>query len=505
MSVPTSRSRSGSGSARTAGPPPRAVGPLRNAAEGAGAALCAVAAMAALSGLGLYLLGAGSYGSLWSLASAVTSLAVGASARTGSGAPSARDGSSPLAGLLGGGGGPEPSVSGSVDLVPLGVTLAGSLVLWWLFSRGLGRRRVTAGDLAARGLAAGVSALIAVACVAHGAHGTVRVPGSVLGGQGGGAGGAARQLVADFEVSAGAAVVGALLWVAVVLALGCVISRRVPWPTGPAGRRPGNAWASSLSSLVRVLLGTVAVATAAMVVAGVTAAGRPGVAAGAALLLAPNAVAVCLTSGLGVPWTASRHRVSGDGGGALAELLGRLRGRPTATGAADRTEHLRDLSVGGVPLWPAALVVVVLALLVCGCLAARAADPARVRPLPPFGGRYGRQLAGAGRLGVVTAVVLGAAALLAQASGQLTVSVFDTVVGGTRVRLGGAVGLCPPAGLLVGALAGGVGSLLYGAVTARFPMLGAGTRTTAGAGAPAASGTGRRATSGSVEEPVGKR
>ncbi|MEU6217817.1 streptophobe family protein [Streptomyces sp. NPDC047022] len=499
-------------------------------AEGAGAALCAVAVMTVVSGLGLYLLGAGSYGSLWSLTSAVTSLSVGGSARAGSDAPSAQDGFS-LGGLFGagGGGGLNLSVSGAADLVPLGVTLAGSVTLWFVFSRGLSLRRVTGGDLAARGLSAAVTALIAFAFLAHGAHGTVRIPGAVLsgaghgtgtasgGGLGSGAGGlgglfggangggqAVRKLEAAYQVSAGAAVGGAVLWVAVVVALGCLISRRVPWPGGSATGRLRNAWAPSVSAAVRVLLVTTAVALAGMAVVGVMVGGRASMAAGAALLLAPNAVAVFLTLGLGVPWTASKHHVSGEGGGGLAALISRLRGQQSGV-AADRTEHLGELSVGGVPLWLVALAVAVLVLVVCGYVAARATDPARTRPLHPYGGRHGRHLAAAERLGVVTAVVMGAAALFAQASGHLDVSVFDTTVGGTRAELGGGIWLCPVTGLLAGAVAGLAGSSLYCAVTGRFLILGAGTRAAAGAGGPLAPDSGRKAKSGSVEEPVGNR
>lgn len=63
--------------------PVRLIGPWENFVEGAAAALCAVVAMAAASALALTLLDAGSAGSVWSLAMALTAMAVGGSVGAG--------------------------------------------------------------------------------------------------------------------------------------------------------------------------------------------------------------------------------------------------------------------------------------------------------------------------------------------------------------------------------------------------------------------------------------
>ncbi|WP_461031779.1 streptophobe family protein [Streptomyces mayteni] len=134
------------------------IGPWPNALEGAAAALCAVGAMAAVSALALLLLDAGSVGSLWPLTLTVTAMAVGGSVRAGS--DGSGDAGSADAGLgaLFGGGGLSPSLSGAVQVVPLGVTLVGAVVLWFGFSRRLRSRRFDAGELAARAAGAGPEA-----------------------------------------------------------------------------------------------------------------------------------------------------------------------------------------------------------------------------------------------------------------------------------------------------------------------------------------------------------
>ncbi|GAA3795267.1 streptophobe family protein [Streptomyces phyllanthi] len=481
--------------------PPGANGPWRNALEGAAAALCAVAAMTAVTALALTLLDAGSAGSLWSLTMAVTAMAVGGSVSAGSQVPGDTGPmGSGMAGLFGGGG-MGPSMSGAADVAPLGVTLVGAVVLWLAFSWRLRQRRPASGELAVRAAGAGTAALLALVIVAGLGQGTVTMPMSAMrglgggqdagglrglgglegfgrsGGVGGGAGdplgglfgggvgsgGTADQPVMTYEVHVGSAAWGAVLWVTVALAVGCLISRRVRLPLGGALDRLRPGWAPSLSAVVRTVLVLVAVPLVLLAFVGAVAGGRAGTAAGAALLLAPNALAVFLTLGVGAPWTAGAHPVQSEGGNPLAGLMGALGGmgggqQPTAQ--PDRTEHLRSLSAGGWPLWLVALTVTGLLLLGCAWAAARAKDPARALPLHPYRGPLARHIGMAERFGVVTAVVLGTAAWTAGASGHFGISMFGSEMGGTRAELSGSVLWTVVFGLLVGGLAGFAGSLL---------------------------------------------
>jgi hypothetical protein len=377
-------------------------GLLRNVLEGASAVPAAVAAMVTVSALALWLLDAGSAGSLWRLALTLTAMAVGGSVTAGSDSSAGSAGSSGigdvLGGLFGGGGGMTPSMTGAVDAMPLGVTLIGALVLWPGFSRRLRDRRCDARELAARAGGAAAAALLVFPAVASVAHGTFTMPASALSGMRGdegagaadgaggmlgslfGGGSAAQQPVMAYEVHVGSAALGAVLWVAVALAVGCVISRRTRIPLGGAVDRLRPAWAPGVSAIVRMLLLVSAGTVVAVTFVGLVAGGRAATVAGGAILAAPNAVAVFLTLGLGSPWTASSGQVAGQGSNPLAALMGGMGGGRSDV-PADRTERLRDLSAGGWPLWLGALAVAALLLLACAYAAARATDPAHTRPL----------------------------------------------------------------------------------------------------------------------------
>ncbi|MEU1030430.1 streptophobe family protein [Streptomyces mirabilis] len=469
--------------------PVRLIGPWENFVEGAAAALCAVVAMAAVSALALTLLDAGSAGSVWSLAMALTAMAVGGSVGAGSDV-SGDGGSGGLASLFGGGGGGmSPSMSGAADVVPLSVTLVGAVVLWIAFSRRLGQgqqRRFTAGELGVRAAGAAGAALCTLVIVAALAKGSATMPASAMSSMGGAdgnraaegfgggsgglgelmGGGSGTRMAVTYHVSAGSAGVGALLWVAVALGAGCLISRRVRLPLGGAldGLRAG--WGRSLSAIVRTVLVLAAVPLVALVVVGLVVGGKAGSAAGAALLLAPNALAVFLTLGVGSSWTAELHPVQSDSSNPLAALMGGLGGSTGAMGGGrqtDRTEHLRSLAVGGWPLWLAALTVTALILVCCAYRAARATNPAHLVPLHPYRGPLAVHLGMAQRFGVVTAVVMGTAAWLVRASGNFGVSLFGSEMGGMSVELSGSVPRTLAFGLLAGGLAGFGGSLLAAA------------------------------------------
>ncbi|MFF7309127.1 streptophobe family protein [Streptomyces sp. NPDC008137] len=490
MSAATSKPRPGRPGDRRVPPVPE--GLLPHAIEGAAAALCAVIVMVAISALALSLLDAGSVGSLGPLTAAVTVMAVGGSLSADP-VGTAQEPGPGLAGLFGGG--MSPSMSGSVDVVPFGVTLVGTVVLWFAFSWRLRHRRVCARELSARATGAGAAALFTLVVLAGLAKGTIVLPASAMselrGGQGaaggpgggaggsggllgrllGGGGGASSDPTMAFHVSVGSAALGALLWVAVVLGVGCLISRRVKVPSGgPLDRmRPG--WAPGLSAVVRMLLLVAAVPLVAVTFVGAVAGGRAATAAGGALLLAPNAVAVFLTLGAGSPWTASMEQVQSQGGNPLAGLLGALGGGDRPAPQPDRTEHLRDVSAGGWPLWPTALVVTGLLLVVCAYVAARHTDPRHVRPLHPYRGPLARHVGLAERFGILTALVMGAACALAGASGRFGVTMFGSEMGGKRALLEGSVPWAMAGGLVVGALAGFGGSLLYRGMTHRPRIL----------------------------------
>ncbi|MEV0176614.1 streptophobe family protein [Streptomyces sp. NPDC050803] len=468
--------------------------PWQHALEGAGAALCAVVAMASVSALGLVLLDAGSVGSLWSLTMAVTAMAVGGSVTAGSDASGDTGSMGGLASLFGGEGGMGPSMSGAADVAPLGVTLVGAVVLWVVFSwrlRSEQQRRFTAGELGVRAAGAGGTALVALMVVAALGKGSVTVPesamdamgvpeggaadggmGELMGGGGGlgellggGGGGMAAMSSMTFQVGVAAAGLGAVVWVAVVLGVGCLISRRARLPLGGALDRLRTTWAPILSAVVRTLIVLACVVLVPLVIVGSAVGDRAGMLAGGALLAAPNALAVALSLGAGSGWVFDMHPVQGDGSNPLAGLMGRMGGREGTSGLGggrqtDRTEHLGSLSAGGWPLWVVALAVTGIILLGCAYRVSRTTDAGRMRPLHPYSGPLAHHLGMAERCALAAAVVLGGVVQLAGASGNFGISMFGSAMGGTQAELSGSVLRTVGCGLLVGGLAGFAGSAL---------------------------------------------
>ena len=471
--------------------------PLKNALEGAAATLCAIVAMVAVSALALWLLGAASFGSLWSLAPTLTAMAVGGSVSPAA-AASGAESSGGLSGLLSGGG-LSPTMSGAVDAVPFGVTLLGAMVLWRLYSWRMRGRRSTAGEPAGRTAGAVATAVLGFLIVAGLAEGSFRMPASAmsgmrgedspsggpgsgrgplgglfggelgerLGGPGlGGGSRASQDMVMNYQVQAGSTVLGGLLWVAVVIALGCLITRRahlpMPWQTS----RLRAAWAPSASAVARMLVLMTVVPLAAVVFVGVCVGGKGATAAGAALLLAPDTAVVFVTLGLGVPWTASTHQAPSEDGNPLVSLLRMLGGEQTQP-RPDRVSHLEDLTAAGLPLWLLALLMTALALLACGYAAARGTAQAPFPSGHPT--RWGQHLAPALRLGMVLSSTLGLTTWLVQASGQISATVFGSEMGGTQAELSGSAPLAALLGLLAGGAAGFLGSLLRTAPWDRRP------------------------------------
>jgi len=282
--------------------------------------------------------------------------------------------------------------------------------------------------------------------------------GERLGGLGGGS--QSGQAI-NYQVQTGSAALGAVLWVVVVIALGFLITRRAHLPVRWATSRLRASWAPSVSAVVRMSLVMTVVPLVVVLFVGVLVGGKTATAAGAAVLLAPAAVVVFLTLGLGTSWTASTHQMQSQGGNPLASLLKLLGGRQSQA-RPDRVEHLRDLSVGGLPLWLVAFLVTAVALLACGYAAARATDQTQPRLSHPHQGRYGQHLVAAGRLGTVMGVFLGLASWLVQADGQISARMFGSEMGGMHAELSGSAPTAFVLGLVAGAMAGFAGSLLFG-------------------------------------------
>ncbi|MGW0389747.1 streptophobe family protein [Streptomyces sp. NPDC003042] len=392
--------------------------------------------MAGVAALGLHLLGADAAGgSLGAMTAAVVVLAVG-----GSVTPS---GDLTVFGV--GGAGAETSL----DVMPLGVGLAGALVLGCLFLRSV-PAGAGGGELTAR--VAVVAALFTgtVGGLARAGHDVVTLDGARLPVPVplprppvkveipgiGDIGGLLPDRVGDlieararvgFSVDLGPTLLGAGVWVAAVLALALLASRR-----GPA------AWARlrpAVSAVVVALLVAVAAGLAAAVWAALGD-DQPRRVMGAALLGAPNGSWVGVLLGLFVPF---RGRAEGGFGRLLPdpldELLGASAREPVTVARLAEYDGRAWLLVAGAGLL----------LLAAGLLAA-------VRT-------PGRGIAGcAARLGAVTGVTLAGLVWLTGVSADASLAVLgvDAVDAGVELRGRALYGLL--LGAAWGAVAGAVGA-----------------------------------------------
>ncbi|MCX2946923.1 streptophobe family protein [Lentzea sp. NEAU-D7] len=354
----------------------------RDVWRGVTAAAAALTAMGATAAAGLLLLDAGRFGGFGRLTAAVVAMAVGGSAEFGA-VPS---------------GGTPISVRGSVGVMPLGVALAGAVVLGWLLLRRWD-------GLLVRGAAAAVAFPAGAVAVALLARGDVRPPGgTAAGGISGVCGlpaigplGRGRSLDAlgvGFTVPVWPVLAGAVAWVLVVGGV-CWLVARFRFAVR------GALWVAG------------GLAAACLLVA--WAWGGPA-AAGGVLFFLPHLVSGVLTLGLGVPWT-----VSADG--ALACVL---------DGAAPPAP-------GGPLTWVAAAV-----LLALGALAGRGGDPLRR----------------AAWLGAAVGVALGGLALLSQVSVRLGIGAFGLSVpvldAGLAANPLAALAFGSAGGAAAGLLAGGL-------------------------------------------------
>ncbi|MFB7787978.1 streptophobe family protein [Streptomyces vinaceus] len=426
----------------------------------------ALVTMAAVAALGLRLLGADAAGgSLGAMTAAVVVLAIGGTV-TPSGDVS----------VLGGTG---PGATSSLEVMPLGVGLAGALVLARVFLRSV-RTGAPRGELAAR---AGVVAALLVAAaggLARAGHDVVTLDGPRLPATAppkvvvpgiGDIGGLLPDRVGDlidgrarvgFSVEAGPTLLGAGVWALSVLAVALLASRR--GPAAFARLRP------AVSALVTALLVAVVAALAAAVWAA-AGDGHPGRVLGAALLGAPNGAWTGVLLGLLVPFDG---RVTGTPAlllpDPLDDLLGAAARGPVTVGRLAEYDGRLWLLVAGAA-----------SLLLCAGVLAAVRTP-------------GRGIAQcAVRLSAVTGVVLAALALLTRVSvggpaagaggSSLPVPGADALDAGVELR--GDVLYALLLGAVWGAVAGGAGALLARRrrPAVQGPVPGAGWPGGAGAGA----------------------
>ncbi|MER6071395.1 streptophobe family protein [Streptomyces sp. NPDC001817] len=417
----------------------------------------ALIAMAGTAALGLHLLGADTAGSLGPMTAAVVALGAGG-AVTPSGDVSAF-------GLKG------AEAHTAIDITPLGVSLAGAVLLSWFFLRSLRTAGVVVApaELLARAgtvVALFVALLGGLAWAGHdvvtidgGSLGLDRLPGTGGGGGGGGLSipglGDVSGLLPDrlgdlihakaavgFTVDTTATLPGGALWCAGVLLVALLASRRAPLPPG---------W-SAVHRVVRPAVSALVTVVLVAVVAGLAAAAyaaigddHPGRIAGAALLGAPNGVWLGLPLGLLVPW-------DGHASGILARSLPHPLDQLLAA-HTDQPVTLGRLAGLDGRVWLLA-VAAALAMLLAGALTAvrtpvvRQADGAL-----GFAARCGL------RLGITTALALPLLAWLTAVSLTASLSVLGFDAFGAGLDLHGRLGPALLLGAAWGAGAGAMGAL----------------------------------------------
>ncbi|MGP3685108.1 streptophobe family protein [Streptomyces sp. IBSNAI002] len=411
-----------------------------------------LAAMAGVAALGLHLLGADAAGgSLGAMTAAAVVLAVG-----GTVTPSG-DVSVFGAGLAGGAGG--AGAEASLDVMPLGVGLAGALVLAHLFLRSL-RAGAPVAELLARAVVVVALFVAAAGVLAWAGHDVVTLDGAALPRTParievpgiGDVGGLLPDRIGDlietrtrvgFSVEPGPTLRAAGVWAAVVLALALLVSRR--GPAAFARLRP------AASAVVAMLLAAVAAGLAAAVWAALGEE-RPGRVLGAALLGAPNGSWAGVLLGLFVPLDG---RVGGEPARLLPDPLDEL-----LTGAAREPVTVARLAEYDGRVWLLAAGAGLL-LLYAGVLAA-------VRT-------PGRGITGcAARLSAATGVALAALVWLTALSADASLAVLGVDVVDAGVELRGSVPLALTLGAVWGAVAGALGALLARHRRAPLPRTGPG-------------------------------
>ncbi|MCX5428405.1 streptophobe family protein [Streptomyces sp. NBC_00257] len=450
----------------------------RHILEGAASVTAAVAVMTLLAYAALNSLHAESAGSPSLLVPMVVSMAVGGTLTLSSGGGgTVGGGDAPgggLGGLLGGAGGAggmKLEVSGGIDLMPLTLTLVGSVVLATLFFRPLkGRRRPVGALLGARFGGAVLAGVTVFAVTASQSSGKLRLPESVTeklgqgkGGGGGRGGQGLSKAIKDIavDVDTAAVVVQGLVWTLVVLGIGCIAARRTCLPRSLAMSGIRRTWNPATSAVSGVLLALVLIPlTLAAVLVALSLTGRemPGAAAkagGALLLLAPNLLAVLLTAGAGSAWQGTMRSQQGQGGG-----MGAMFGQGQATPSSPpRGKNVMDIAVAGIPLWAIGLALLLTVLLVCGYrTTARTPVPTARAAANAL---LGFHLQIAIRIGIITSLCTVLLSWLTTASGTFGISIMGMQMGGAEADLSGDWLLVCLTGSILGGAAGYAGSHLH--------------------------------------------
>ncbi|MFF3787545.1 streptophobe family protein [Streptomyces sp. NPDC001933] len=452
--------------------------PWRHALEGALSVVAAVVAMAAAAWAALTLLGAGAVAPLSRLVPMMVSMAFGGGVTMESASPSeSADGGESGGGLggllggLGGGGGMSLGLTGEAALTPLTLTFLGMAVLAIAFFRPLRRRQRPAPALLwARCGGALATTAVVLPVIAAMARGTAQLPESVTERFGKGASsGASSQFTGGgglkkglssvmFGNDAEATAFLGLLWVSVVLAVGCVAARRTTLPRPLALSRirlKWNAVTSTLTGTAAVLCCSALAVALLAAAADLTGRGPAAKAAGVLLLAGPNLIAVLLTTGLGTSWEAGMHRLLSDGGGMLGMLGGAAQGDTAGT---DKSVDLGGWSGAGVPLWLIAMVLIVLLLTTAGYVAS-ARTPART-PREDSEALLDRHAEIALRMGIAVGIAALALPLAARGSVRIGITLMGNEMGGMAAGLDDGLGLSPLTGFVLAALAAYGGSRL---------------------------------------------
>ncbi|MER7171142.1 streptophobe family protein [Streptomyces mesophilus] len=409
----------------------------------------ALVGMAGVAALGLHLLGADTAGSLGPMTAAAVVLGVGGSV-TPSGDVSAF-------GLEG------AEATTAIEVTPLGVGLAGALLLAFFFLRSLRALgvEISPRELAARAGAVAVLFLAMIAGLAWAGHDVITFDGASLGldqlpdggltdDLPGGIGDLLPDRLGDlveaeaavgFSVDTGPSLLGALVWVLGVLVIALLVSRRTPLPAALTFLH--RAVRPAVSALVTVLLVAVAAGLAAAAYAAIGD-DHPGRIAGAALLGAPNGVWLAVPLGMFVPW-------DGKVTGALTEVL------PAPldeffSASADEPATVGRLAELDGRVWLLVVAVAVM-MLFAGVLTA-ARTPVGSHSAAGFAGRC------ALRLGLVTALVVPLLVWLTTVSATASLSVLGFDAFGAGLSLQGQAGMGLLLGAVWGAGAGGLGAFL---------------------------------------------
>ncbi|MER7702595.1 streptophobe family protein [Kitasatospora sp. NPDC097605] len=452
----------------------------RNALEGALATLAAAVAMAAAAWAALTLLGAGAIAPAARLVPTVMGMAFGGgitlttAPSTDAGEGDGGDALGGLGGLLGGGGGLDLGLTGTVSMMPLTVTFLGTAVLALGFFRPLYRRPQPASELLwARFGGALAAAAVVFPLLAGSAHGTAKLPegvterfgkggggggfggfgGGGFGGFGGDGGGLADSLSSvAFGTDVAVTVFFGLLWVCVVLGIGCVAARRTTLSRHLAlgqGRTSWHGVTSALSGIAAVLCCSVLALALLAGLAALSGREQAAKAAGALLLIGPNLLVVLLTAGLGTPWGAGMQRVRPTGGGMFG---GFGAGGEDGGAGADRSVDLTGWSGAGVPLWLVGLLFAAVLAVLAGYFAA-ARTPARTRK-EEAQAVFGRNTEIAMRLGIAVGLPVLLLPLAARASLGIGISVMGREMGGVTAGLDGSPGLSALAAVVLASAAG---------------------------------------------------